>query len=150
LNPTSLLLTIKQSISLAYCRKCGYNEIKILPDIWQGEKKVSDWDNQEKECFLTLCSESDRRKILGEEDMTPEDLDRLSIILEELGMKDYSIDLLIEYVDLLEEEEDCEESFNEIEIEEQLAKIESWLEEFCSQLPNEILKKKYRKKLRLE
>lgn len=100
---------------------------------------------EEERRFLSLCGESDRRKLEGKEPMTAQDLKRLSFIACCIGMERYDISLLQTWEDQMAvicdevEEESVRYGKNPpfMEGEESYEERERWIKEFLEQVPPE-------------
>lgn len=71
------------------------------PEKFQKIKKFQ--IEKEELLFLALCSESDSKLILNEEPMTVRDFERITYLLQQLGLHNYCIDFGIQHSDLMEE-----------------------------------------------
>lgn len=121
-------------------------------DVWQRKME------KEREQFFALCSEMDRKKLSGEERMTFDDYLRLSFILYELGFELYVIEVSRLFPDYAQKEFHVWEIHREVfandpvyyEDEEVLEKCENWLREFCDQIADEKVRKRYIRRLQLD
>lgn len=89
---------------------------------------------REKAEFLKLCGERDRKKLLGEVEITGGDVDRLSGIMDVLGMYAYETDFILEHigaVQMKEWESESAETGLWRTGEELREQLEGWLREFC-------------------
>lgn len=93
---------------------------------------------KEKILFLALCSESDSKLILNEEKMTVRDFERITYLLQQLGLHNYCAAFGIRHSDLLKElgkqiEYDVLNDTADADTEMFLRK--HWDDAFLSQLP---------------
>ena len=67
------------------------------------EQKTNQREWEERQIFLRHCSALDREILDGQRDMTKEDLCRISLRAEEMGLTAFETELILEYPDLLKE-----------------------------------------------
>ena len=118
--------------------------------------------DMERFAFLFLCGERDRAILLGKEEMTFSDLDRLTYLTDFLGLKSYNLEIWNEHVEKFSEQfrrlellydETCSVvSWDPSEADEHL--YDGWIQEFCDQIPDQgirtqleqIIKQQYQEK----
>lgn len=107
------------------------------------EKRVE----QQKLLFLSMCSSSDRNKIIGRNSMDIHDFERISYLLGALGFEDYKTSFDMEYKDLLKkladhikQAVDQQVTIDAYLLQEQLEILEEWKRNFIERLPNKTMK----------
>ncbi len=113
---------------------------------------------KERDQFFALCSENDRKKLVGAEHMTFDDYLRISFILYELGFELYVMEVGRLFPDFARKEFHVWEIHREVfandpvyyEDEEIFEKCENWLREFCNQITDEKVRKRYIRRLHLD
>ena len=103
----------------------------------------------ERFAFLLLCGKRDRAILLGREKMTISDLDRLTYVTDFLGLKLYNLEIWNEFaghfgeqfrqLELLYDETCSIVSWESTEADEHLH--ERWIQEFCTQISDEEVRK---------
>ena len=106
--------------------------------------------------FLYLCGEKDRDLLLGREKMTLSDLDRFSYLTDLLNMPKANEEIWNQYGQQFREQfqllekmyrESCNlVSFDMSEVDMDLH--EKWIEDFCSQIPDQESKIRIQKNIR--
>ena len=100
---------------------------------------------EEQNIFLSICSAYDRGVLTGKEEMKKEDFERMTHITMALGFIPYTQLICSLHMDLAVELEEHEEREREIYLEypeyyddeEIYEKYDKWIEDFCSQLPED-------------
>lgn len=107
------------------------------------EKRVE----QQKLLFLSMCSSSDRNKIIGRNSMDIHDFERISYLLGALGFEDYKTSFDMEYKDLMKkladhikQAVDQQVTIDAYLLQEQLEILEEWKRNFIERLPNKTMK----------
>lgn len=99
---------------------------------------------KEKLLFLALCSEKDRQYINENTDLPIADFERITYLLNALGLKNYLLSFEFEHEDsmteLAQQILDEVESPEKIEAKEMIVEIENWLKEFCDGLPSPVMR----------
>ena len=98
--------------------------------------------------FLFLCGKKDREILTGKRKMSFSDFERLTYIMDLLGMDAYNREIIKEYSGKFEEkirqmerlEEEVDDGTDK-ELAVDVEKYEIWMEEFCSQVPDEKIRK---------
>lgn len=67
------------------------------------KQKTNQREWEERQMFFRQCSPLDREILQGQREMTKEDLCRISLYAEEMGLTAFETELLLEYPDLLKE-----------------------------------------------
>ena len=98
---------------------------------------------QQRLLFLSICSLRDRKKLIGEEIMSISDFERISYLLDALGLEEYKIAFDMEHKDLLEElagnikqEVNRQSIKDEYLLQNKLDVPEYWQENFMNTLPD--------------
>lgn len=117
--------------------KCEEEEIA-------GEKMAMQQKEIEKLAFLFLCGRRDREILLGKEKMTFSDFERLTYLIDLLGLNEYNLEIIKRYsaqfedkfrqVEMLEREMYINEDSDSVVVD--VEKYEDWIEEFCSLVPD--------------
>lgn len=102
----------------------------------------------EKLAFLFLCGKRDREILTGKRKMSFSDFERLTYMMDLLGMDAYNREIIKEYSEKFEEkigqlerlEQDMTDG-EDTELAVDVEKYEIWMEEFCSQVANEKIRK---------
>lgn len=95
---------------------------------------------KEKNLFLALCSPKDAEIILGKRFPSLEEFERISYLLDMMGLSDYGIFFQMKYDSLLDKvakQIETEIETDSVDIEREWTKYEAWLEAFLSQLPTD-------------
>lgn len=100
---------------------------------------------EEKKIFLSICSAHDRDMLAGKTEMKKEDFERITHITMALGFIPYTQLICSQHMDWAVELEEHEEREREISLEypecyddeEIYEKYDKWIEDFCSQIPEE-------------
>lgn len=105
--------------------------------------------DMERLLFLSLCGKRDRAILMGKENMTFPDLERLMYITDFLGLDCYNIEICNQYAGQFEEHfwqlEALDEetldivSWDQTEVDEE--QRDRWIEDFFSQIPDKDIKK---------
>lgn len=94
---------------------------------------------KEKLLFLALCSESDRQRINGEQELQVNDFDRICYLLDSLGLENFLLHFENTYGDLLEQLGNqiltSLDDLDEKGIEQECYTRVQWLQDFCMHLP---------------
>ena len=94
--------------------------------------------------FLAICSERDRALLTEEtQEMSLPDFDRITYLLETLGMTFYSTALQMQHPDLLKQLADTiekEVADPNFDSDKEMNKIDQWRQDFYNQLPTETMK----------
>ena len=103
----------------------------------------------EKLAFLFLCGRRDREILLGKEKMTFSDFERLTYLINLLGLNEYNLEIIKRYsgqfedkfrqVEMLEREMNIYEDSDSVVVD--IEKYEEWIEEFCSLVPDREIRK---------
>lgn len=103
----------------------------------------------EKLAFLFLCGRRDREILLGKEKMTFSDFERLTYLINLLGLNEYNLEIIKRYsgqfedkfrqVEMLEREMNIYEDSDSVAVD--IEKYEEWIEEFCSLVPDREIRK---------
>ena len=103
----------------------------------------------EKLAFLFLCGRRDREILLGKEKMTFSDFERLTYLINLLGLNEYNLEIIKRYsgqfedkfrqVEMLEREMNIYEDSDFVVVD--IEKYEEWIEEFCSLVPDREIRK---------
>lgn len=138
------------------CRKkYGRMECKILVPVKQNQnvsKKIVSFQpdrkalqnyyrrnlEKEKNLFLALCCPKDAEIVLGKRTPSLEEFERISYLLDMLGLSEYGIFFQMKYGNLLDEiakQVQTEIKTDSVNIDRECAKYEAWLETFLSKLP---------------
>lgn len=122
--------------------KCEEEEIA-------GEKMAMQQKEIEKLAFLFLCGRRDREILLGKEKMTFSDFERLTYLIDLLGLNEYNLEIIKRYsaqfedkfrqVEMLEREMYINEDSDSVVVD--VEKYEDWIEEFCSLVPDREIRK---------
>lgn len=115
--------------------KIGKFEIK--------EKVIEDMKREqvrkERLIFLALCPETDRLLIRGQRELTLDDFNRISYLLESLGLTNYCVTFEMEHSDLLRMagRDIIEEQrfLDKRQIDVEFCTYIQWIKDFCNQLP---------------
>ena len=118
--------------------------------------------DMERFAFLFLCGKRDMDILMGKEKMTFSDFDRLTYITEFLGLKLYNLEIWNTYSEQFDEQfQKLEQLYDETSslvpwdtAEEDMQLHDSWIHEFCRQVPDrksrkkleEIVKQQYQEK----
>lgn len=94
--------------------------------------------------FFALCSDTDKDLILGKTELNISDFDRLSYLINQLGLHDFEIDFEMQHKELLDELGN--QILNAVEtdtvdINEERILCRKWIQEFVDQLPNGKIRK---------
>ena len=100
---------------------------------------------EEKKIFLSICSAHDRDMLAGKTEMKKEDFERITHITMALGFIPYTQLICSQHMDWAVALEEHEEREREISLEypeyyddeEIYEKYDKWIEDFCSQIPEE-------------
>ena len=121
-------------------------------------KKGGDMHRRDTEwfSFLHFCGERDRDLLLGKEKMTLSDLDRLSYLTDFLDMPKANQEIWnqngqqfreqLQQLEKMYEESCCVVSWDPSEVDMDLH--EKWIEDFCSQIPDQESKIRIQKNIR--
>lgn len=108
------------------------------------EKRVK----QQRLLFLSICNLKDRKKLIGEEIMSIRDFERISYLLDVLGLDEYRVVFDMEHKDLLEglagnikQEVNQQIIMDEYLLQDQLDMVEDWKEDFINELPDKTMRK---------
>lgn len=105
----------------------------------------------ERLAFLCLCGKRDRALLMGKEEMTFSDLERLTYLMDFLGLDEYNLEIWNEYaerfaeqfaqLEQLEKENDriSDVSWDLSEADEELH--DQWIKKFCRQVPDAEMRK---------
>lgn len=110
-------------------------------------------EDVEQFAFLYLCGNRDRRLLSGREKMTFADFDRLIYLTAFFGLFHYNLKMWNQYSVQFQSQLEalnfsCEKNIDPLnftEFEEDIEKQDQWLEEFCSDAPNQGLQEYLRK-----
>ena len=107
------------------------------------EKRVK----QQRLLFLSICSLRDQEKLIGKEVMSIHDYERISYLLDALGLEEYKIAFDMEHKDLMDElagsinqEADRQEIMDEYVLQDKLDVVECWKENFINALPDKTMR----------
>lgn len=97
---------------------------------------------KEKLLFLALCSERDRKYINLEADLPPAEFERIVYLLYTLGFQNFLLEFEVEHKDLLSQigQQIIERLEMQSDIDEEMAKADSWQREFCNGLCDPIMR----------
>ena len=129
--------------------KCEEEEIA-------GEKMAMQQKEIEKLAFLFLCGRRDREILLGKEKMTFSDFERLTYLIDLLGLNEYNLEIIKGYsaqfedkfrqVEMLEREMYINEDSDSVVVD--VEKYEDWIEEFCSLVPDREIRKQIEEQIK--
>lgn len=99
--------------------------------------------NKEKNIFLSLCNQRDCDLLMKKIEMTVNDFERITYLTMALGFTDYTqylnscyIDFVKKLTEKLNREFDILEEYPSYYLdEEEYAKYQKWIEEFCIHIP---------------
>lgn len=110
----------------------------------------------EKLAFLFLCGRRDREILLGKEKMTFSDFERLTYLIDLLGLNEYNLEIIKGYsaqfedkfrqVEMLEREMYINEESDSVVVD--VEKYEDWIEEFCSLVPDREIRKQIEEQIK--
>ena len=110
----------------------------------------------EKLAFLFLCGRRDREILLGKEKMTFSDFERLTYLIDLLGLNEYNLEIIKRYsaqfedkfrqVEMLEREMYINEDSDSVVVD--VEKYEDWIEEFCSLVPDREIRKQIEEQIK--
>lgn len=99
---------------------------------------------KEKLIFLSLCSERDGKRITGAIDLHIRDFERIVCLLDMLGLNHFLLEFEMSHPDLLEQLANKIENDVKLGDEKKLNMErnirQQWLEEFCNQLPSQVMR----------
>lgn len=115
--------------------KIGKFEIK--------EKVIEDMKREqvrkERLLFLALCSETDRLLISGQQELSLDDFNRISYLLESLGLLNYCVAFEMEHSDLLRMAGrniiEKQGTLDKRQVDIEICTYIQWMKDFCNQLP---------------
>lgn len=124
----------------------------MISDLFEKEVK------KEERLFLSLCSQKDKQKVTQKIPMTFHDYLRITCIISNLRLFDYEVKIGEDFPkyhemkkEMLKRHEDILREYPDYYKDEAFDKKEqNWLLEFCSQIPDTCLQKKYAKKFGLK
>lgn len=102
----------------------------------------------ERLAFLFLCGQRDRDILTGKKKMSFPDFERLTYMMDLLGMDAYNREIIEEYSEKFEEkirqlemlEQEIDDGTDK-ELAADTEKYEMWIETFCSQVPDKEIRK---------
>lgn len=103
----------------------------------------------EKLAFLFLCGKRDKDILTGTENMSFSDFERLTYMMDLLGLDAYNLETIKEYYRQFEEqfcnlERIKQEESSDVEYEPSgidMEQCDKWIEEFCSHVPDKRIRK---------
>lgn len=109
--------------------------------------------SKEKLLYMTLCSPEDRRKINGDSEMTVHDFERISYLLEVIGLPNFALQFDAQHLELLDklgkEIEYDVENTDVQKLWQDKSNLRHCLEDFHNQLPSPILQTYFDELLKL-
>lgn len=123
-------------------------EEKFTPDPQMLKMRATLQKKKEALLFLSLCPQSDISKVIKNGNLTVEDFERISYLLDQLGLQNYRFSFENRHPDLLHElGSQIENKVNSgnVDIADELRQRELWNQEFLRQLPTERMQTCFKK-----
>lgn len=123
-------------------------EDKFTPDPEMLKNRTSLQRKKEALLFLSLCPESDISKVMKSGKLTVADFERISYLLNQLGLQNFRVSFENRHTDLLEElgnQIECKVTLGDVDIAEEKLQRELWNQEFINQLPTERMQTCFKK-----
>lgn len=126
----------------------GTKRVNLEGEEVTGEKMAMQQKEIERLAFLFLCGKRDREILMGKRKMSFSDFEKLTYMMDLLGMDAYNREIIEEYSEKFEEkirqlemlEQEIDDGADK-ELTVDTEKYEMWIEEFCSQVPDEMIRK---------
>lgn len=115
-------------------------DVSFQPDRKTVQKYYRRKLEKEKNLFLALCSPKDAEIIQEKRSPSLEEFERISCLLDMLGLSDYAVFFQMKHKNLLDKlagQIQTEIETDSVDIERDCARYEAWLEAFLSQLPTD-------------
>lgn len=123
-------------------------EEKFTPDPKMLKSRSALQKRKEALLFLSLCPQSDISKVVKSGNLTLEDFERISYLLDQLGLQNYRFSFENKHADLLKElgnQIEDKVQTGMVNLAEELQQRELWSQEFLSQLPTERMQTCFKK-----